>query len=381
MTRRAGDGVRPARHSRQRRRSGSGADSLWVEHLAKPGVTDAVLATIPIRRLTEADEIADVVPSSPPTLAGDHRRDDLGRRRDARDAQPLPNGVSRGRSPVVVNGAIARGSWPRRPGVHPPAADGTGHPAAPASRVRRHRARSRSTPSTSSCAATSCPCSPAWAPPARSSPMPSPPASCSSTGPTSPRSCRRSTSTCGAGGWRRWPKVATPDHFTRTGDDRARARPGSGAGPDRRRRRRWPRAQSRVRGGTGTTPSSPSKRLFDQAVVSVTRPTETTSPACYDLIERIVPAEAGVPDARRGAARAAVAAAGGALARRRRARRPVRLLPPQLVKCRPSSPNWSPRARRCPRSTGGASRRSCHPEARRRVASPAGRCCSARSTR
>ena len=35
--------------------------ALWVEHLAKPGVTDAVLATIPTRRLTEADEIADVV--------------------------------------------------------------------------------------------------------------------------------------------------------------------------------------------------------------------------------------------------------------------------------------------------------------------------------
>jgi NAD(P)-dependent dehydrogenase (short-subunit alcohol dehydrogenase family) len=35
--------------------------ALWVENLAKPGVTDEVLATIPIRRLTEADEIADVV--------------------------------------------------------------------------------------------------------------------------------------------------------------------------------------------------------------------------------------------------------------------------------------------------------------------------------
>jgi NAD(P)-dependent dehydrogenase (short-subunit alcohol dehydrogenase family) len=35
--------------------------ALWVENLAKPGVTDAVLATIPIRRLTEAEEIADVV--------------------------------------------------------------------------------------------------------------------------------------------------------------------------------------------------------------------------------------------------------------------------------------------------------------------------------
>jgi NAD(P)-dependent dehydrogenase (short-subunit alcohol dehydrogenase family) len=35
--------------------------ALWVENLAKPGVTEEVLATIPIRRLTEADEIADVV--------------------------------------------------------------------------------------------------------------------------------------------------------------------------------------------------------------------------------------------------------------------------------------------------------------------------------
>jgi NAD(P)-dependent dehydrogenase (short-subunit alcohol dehydrogenase family) len=35
--------------------------ALWVEHLAKPGVTDEVLATIPTRRLTEAEEIADVV--------------------------------------------------------------------------------------------------------------------------------------------------------------------------------------------------------------------------------------------------------------------------------------------------------------------------------
>jgi NAD(P)-dependent dehydrogenase (short-subunit alcohol dehydrogenase family) len=35
--------------------------ALWVEHLAKPGVADDVLATIPIRRLTEAEEIADVV--------------------------------------------------------------------------------------------------------------------------------------------------------------------------------------------------------------------------------------------------------------------------------------------------------------------------------
>jgi NAD(P)-dependent dehydrogenase (short-subunit alcohol dehydrogenase family) len=35
--------------------------ALWVEHLAKPGVSDAVLGTIPIRRLTEAEEIADVV--------------------------------------------------------------------------------------------------------------------------------------------------------------------------------------------------------------------------------------------------------------------------------------------------------------------------------
>jgi NAD(P)-dependent dehydrogenase (short-subunit alcohol dehydrogenase family) len=35
--------------------------ALWVEHLAKPGVTEEVLATIPTRRLTEADEIADVV--------------------------------------------------------------------------------------------------------------------------------------------------------------------------------------------------------------------------------------------------------------------------------------------------------------------------------
>ena len=35
--------------------------ALWVEHLAKPGVNEEVLATIPMRRLTEADEIADVV--------------------------------------------------------------------------------------------------------------------------------------------------------------------------------------------------------------------------------------------------------------------------------------------------------------------------------
>jgi NAD(P)-dependent dehydrogenase (short-subunit alcohol dehydrogenase family) len=35
--------------------------ALWVEHLAKPGVNDDVLGTIPMRRLTEADEIADVV--------------------------------------------------------------------------------------------------------------------------------------------------------------------------------------------------------------------------------------------------------------------------------------------------------------------------------
>jgi NAD(P)-dependent dehydrogenase (short-subunit alcohol dehydrogenase family) len=35
--------------------------ALWVEHLAKPGVADDVLATIPLRRLTEAEEIADVV--------------------------------------------------------------------------------------------------------------------------------------------------------------------------------------------------------------------------------------------------------------------------------------------------------------------------------
>jgi NAD(P)-dependent dehydrogenase (short-subunit alcohol dehydrogenase family) len=35
--------------------------ALWVENLAKPGVTDAVLATIPTRRLTDAAEIADVV--------------------------------------------------------------------------------------------------------------------------------------------------------------------------------------------------------------------------------------------------------------------------------------------------------------------------------
>jgi NAD(P)-dependent dehydrogenase (short-subunit alcohol dehydrogenase family) len=35
--------------------------ALWVENLAKPGVTDAVLATIPTRRLTEAEEIAEVV--------------------------------------------------------------------------------------------------------------------------------------------------------------------------------------------------------------------------------------------------------------------------------------------------------------------------------
>jgi NAD(P)-dependent dehydrogenase (short-subunit alcohol dehydrogenase family) len=35
--------------------------ALWVEHLAKPGVEDAVLATIPTRRITDADEIADVV--------------------------------------------------------------------------------------------------------------------------------------------------------------------------------------------------------------------------------------------------------------------------------------------------------------------------------
>jgi NAD(P)-dependent dehydrogenase (short-subunit alcohol dehydrogenase family) len=37
------------------------ATALWVEHLAKPGVTEELLATIPTRRLTEADEIADVV--------------------------------------------------------------------------------------------------------------------------------------------------------------------------------------------------------------------------------------------------------------------------------------------------------------------------------
>src|SRR5262245_34818259 len=35
--------------------------ALWVENLAKPGVAEEVLATIPIRRLTGADEIADVV--------------------------------------------------------------------------------------------------------------------------------------------------------------------------------------------------------------------------------------------------------------------------------------------------------------------------------
>ncbi len=35
--------------------------ALWVENLAKPGVTDEVLATIPTRRLTDAEEIADVV--------------------------------------------------------------------------------------------------------------------------------------------------------------------------------------------------------------------------------------------------------------------------------------------------------------------------------
>jgi NAD(P)-dependent dehydrogenase (short-subunit alcohol dehydrogenase family) len=35
--------------------------ALWVENLAKPGVTEEVLATIPTRRLTEAEEIADVV--------------------------------------------------------------------------------------------------------------------------------------------------------------------------------------------------------------------------------------------------------------------------------------------------------------------------------
>ncbi|HET9547976.1 MAG TPA: SDR family oxidoreductase [Desertimonas sp.] len=34
---------------------------LWVEHLAKPGVADEVLATIPTRRLTDAEEVADVV--------------------------------------------------------------------------------------------------------------------------------------------------------------------------------------------------------------------------------------------------------------------------------------------------------------------------------
>jgi 3-oxoacyl-[acyl-carrier protein] reductase len=34
---------------------------MWTEHLAKPGVEDEVLATIPQRRLTEAKEIADVV--------------------------------------------------------------------------------------------------------------------------------------------------------------------------------------------------------------------------------------------------------------------------------------------------------------------------------
>jgi NAD(P)-dependent dehydrogenase (short-subunit alcohol dehydrogenase family) len=34
---------------------------LWVEHLAKPGVTEEVLATTPMRRVTDADEIADVV--------------------------------------------------------------------------------------------------------------------------------------------------------------------------------------------------------------------------------------------------------------------------------------------------------------------------------
>ena len=35
--------------------------ALWTEHLAKPGVEESVLAAIPIRRITEADEIADVV--------------------------------------------------------------------------------------------------------------------------------------------------------------------------------------------------------------------------------------------------------------------------------------------------------------------------------
>jgi NAD(P)-dependent dehydrogenase (short-subunit alcohol dehydrogenase family) len=35
--------------------------ALWTENLAKPGVTEAVLATIPTRRLTDPDEIADVV--------------------------------------------------------------------------------------------------------------------------------------------------------------------------------------------------------------------------------------------------------------------------------------------------------------------------------
>jgi NAD(P)-dependent dehydrogenase (short-subunit alcohol dehydrogenase family) len=35
--------------------------ALWTEHLAKPGVTDSVLGTMPIRRLTEAEEVADVV--------------------------------------------------------------------------------------------------------------------------------------------------------------------------------------------------------------------------------------------------------------------------------------------------------------------------------
>jgi NAD(P)-dependent dehydrogenase (short-subunit alcohol dehydrogenase family) len=35
--------------------------AMWRENLAKPGVTDAVLGTIPTRRLTDAEEIADVV--------------------------------------------------------------------------------------------------------------------------------------------------------------------------------------------------------------------------------------------------------------------------------------------------------------------------------
>ena len=71
--------------------------TMWREHLAKPGVSEAVLGDDPDAPARPAEEVADVVVvPGVRRVPGDHRRDDLRRRRHAVDSQHLPEGVTPG---------------------------------------------------------------------------------------------------------------------------------------------------------------------------------------------------------------------------------------------------------------------------------------------